>query len=303
MRVNPYFVTDLVSSLDTVQSNIQSLTSQLSSGERVTKLSDDPLAVGQNVLLLNKIKQDDDFTQSSSIVQGQMQVADAALGSVVTKLTSALQLATSANNGTMNSSNVKSIANELVGIRNEVLSYANTSYLGQYIFAGGQSSTQPFSLDSSTSPATVTYNGDTDVNYLDTPNGQSIQLNVPGSDIFTTSGANSVFKALNSLIADYSSGTVNTSTAVSDTADLNTALNYVSQQRVTIDNSLTQLTTATDTATNDALQMTTVQTNLMQADVPGIATSLSLSESQQSALESVIAMLNSSNTSLFSKLS
>jgi hypothetical protein len=35
-------------------------------------------------------------------------------------------------------------------------------------------------------------------------------LNVPGDQIFLGSGANSVFGALNSLIADYSSGTVDT---------------------------------------------------------------------------------------------
>jgi hypothetical protein len=34
---------------------------------------------------------------------------------------------------------------------------------------------------------------------------------------------------------------VNTQQAVSDTEALSTALNYVSQQRVTIDNSITQL--------------------------------------------------------------
>jgi flagellar hook-associated protein 3 FlgL len=148
----------------------------------------------------------------------------------------------------------------------------------------------------------VVYNGDTDVNSLVTPNGQSIQLNVPGSQIFTAGGNNDVFGALNSLIADYSSGTVDTSKSVSDLNALNTALNYVSQQRVTIDNSLTQLNTATSAATTDQLQMTTVQTNLMQADVPGLSTQLSLAESQQSALESVIAALDSSSTNLFNKL-
>ena len=35
------------------------------------------------MLLLNQIQQDDSFTQSSSLVTGQLQVADSALGSVV----------------------------------------------------------------------------------------------------------------------------------------------------------------------------------------------------------------------------
>jgi len=72
-------------------------------------------------------------------------VADSALGSVASELTQAISLATSANNGTMNSSDVKSIGNQISGILDEVETLANTSYQGQYIFAGGQTTTAPFS--------------------------------------------------------------------------------------------------------------------------------------------------------------
>ena len=47
------------------------------------------MGAGENVLLLNQIQQDDSFTQSSSLVTGQLQVADSALGSVVSELTQA----------------------------------------------------------------------------------------------------------------------------------------------------------------------------------------------------------------------
>ncbi len=302
MRVDPFYVTNLAGSLDQAQASEQQLTSELSSGVRVTSLSQDPVASGENVLLLNQMQQDDSFTQSANLVTGQLQVADSALGSVVTQLTQAISLATSANNGTMNSSDVKSIANQISGILNEVTSLANTSYQGQYIFAGGQTTMAPFSTSDATSPTVTTYNGDEDVNYLETPNGQKIQLNVPGDQIFLGTASNSVFGALNALIADYSSGTVNTTQAVNDTQALGAALNYVSQQRVTIDNSMTQVTAASDAVSNVQSQLTTAQTNLMQADLPTISTQLSLTETQQTALEDVIAQLNSTSNDLFSKL-
>ncbi|HEY1901629.1 MAG TPA: flagellar hook-associated protein 3 [Terracidiphilus sp.] len=302
MRVDPSYVSNLVGSLDQAQANEQQLTAELSSGVSITSLSQNPVASGENVLLLNQIQQDDSFTQSSSLVTGQLQVADSTLGSVVSQLTQAISLATSANNGTMNASDVQSVGNQISGILDEVESLANTSYQGQYIFAGGQTSTSPFTTSTATSPAVTTYNGDQDVNYLETPNGQKIQLNVPGSQIFQGSGANSVFAALNSLVADYSTGTVNTTQAVSDTEALGTALNFVSQQRVTIDNSITQLTAASDAVTSDQAQLTGAQTNLMQADVAQVSTQLSLSETQQTALEDVISELDSSSNSLFSKL-
>jgi flagellar hook-associated protein 3 FlgL len=291
-----------VNSLNNAQANSQQLSSELSSGVRVTSLSDDPVAAGENVVLLNQIEEDDSFTTSSNLVTGELQVADSTLGSVVTELTSAISLATSANNGTMNSSDVKSISSQIAGILDEVQSLANTSYQGQYIFAGSQTSTAPFSTSSSTSPAVTSYNGDQDVSYLEAPNGQKIQLNVPGSRIFLGSGSNSVFAALNSLVADYASGTVNTTQAVSDTQALSTALNYVSQQRVTVDNSMSQVSAASNAATSDKTQLTAAQTDLLQADVAQVSTQLSLSETQQTALEDVIAQMESSSNSLFAKL-
>jgi flagellar hook-associated protein 3 FlgL len=302
MRVDPYFISNLTGSLDQTQVSEQQLTEELSSGVRVTSLSQDPVASGQNVLLLNQIQQDDSFTQSSNMVTGQLQVADSALGSVVMQLTQAISLATSANNGTMNPSNVKDIGNQISGILSEVQSLANTNYQGQYIFAGGQTSSTPFTTTTGTTPAVTTYGGDENVNYLHTPNGQKIQLNVPGDQVFLATGANSVFGALNSLVADYSSGSVNTAQAVNDTAALNTALNFVSQQRVTIDNSITQLSAASSAVSSEQLQLTGAQTNLMQADVAQISTHLSLAETQQTALIDVISQLGSSSTSLFAKL-
>ena len=302
MRVDPSYISNLVGSLDQTQASEQQLSAELSSGVSITSLSQNPVGAGENVLLLNQIQQDDSFTQSSNMVTSQLQVADSALGSVVSELTQAVSLATSANNGTMSASNVKSVSNQISGILDEVQSLANTSYQGQYIFAGGQTGTSPFSTSSASSPGVTSYNGDSNVNYLELPNGQKIQLNVPGNQIFLGSGSSSVFGALNALVADYASGSVNTGQAISDTQALGTALNYVSQQRVVIDNSINQISTASSAVTNEKTQLTTAQTNLMQADIPTVSTQLSLAETQQTALEDVIAQLESSTNSLFSKL-
>jgi len=302
MRVDPTYITNLVGSLDQTQVSEQQLSSELSSGASITSLSQNPVGAGENVLLLSQIQQDDSFTESSNLVTGQLQVADSALGGVVTELTQAISLATSANNGTMNASNVKSIANQISGIVDEVQSLANTSYQGQFIFAGGKTTGAPFSISTATSPAVTSYNGDENVNFLELPNGQKIQLNVPGDQIFLGSGTNSVFGALNALVADYSSGEVNVAQAANDTTALSTALGYVSQQRVTIDSSITQLGAATGAVTSEKTQLMAAQTDLMQADLPTIATQLSLAETQQTALEDVIAQLDSTSNSLFSKL-
>ncbi len=298
MRVNPLYMNNLVSSLDATSSTEQTLTEELASGSRVNQLSDDPAAVGENVLLSAQIGNDDTFSQTASTTQSRLQVSDSVLGSVVSQLTEAVSLATEANNGTLNPGDVQSIGDQLRGIRDEVLSLANTTYLGQYVFSGSHGGTAPYALDSTTTPATATYQGDGDVNFLETPSGQKIQLNVPGNQIFSAAGAD-VLGTLNALVADFSSGTP-TATAQADAAALNGALSHVSQQRVTIDNSMTRLTAAETYTQSEKTQLTSVQTTLMQANVGQIATQLSTAETQQAALSQVIAKLG--QQSLFNDL-
>ena len=125
----------------------------------------------------------------------------------MTQLTSALSLAVAGNSGTESAADLTSLSQQLSGIRDQVVSLANTSYQGTYIFAGSQGNVQPFTVDTSTSPATTTYNGDAQVGTVTTTNGQQIQTRLAGSAVFSASGAD-VMSALNSLIADFANGTV-----------------------------------------------------------------------------------------------
>jgi flagellar hook-associated protein 3 FlgL len=299
MRVNPEYVTNLVGSLDRVTQNEQTLTEQLSSGVKINSLSDNPAAAGENVLLMSQLSADDTFSTTATSAESLLQVADSALGNVVTQLTSAISLATQANNGVLNPSNLQSLSTQLIGIRDEVLSLANSSYLGTYIFSGSQGGTQPFTLNSSTTPNTVTYNGDSNVSYVQTPTGQNIQLNVPGNQIFTAAGGN-VLGALNSLIADFSSGAPSAA-SIADLNSLSSALGYVDQQRAVIDNSLNRLTTSSNYASSESVQLLSAQDNLIQTDVPTVATQLSTAQTQRAALTQVITALDQQGT-LFNKM-
>ncbi|HTZ90376.1 MAG TPA: hypothetical protein VMA71_08545 [Alloacidobacterium sp.] len=300
MRFDPFYLNSAVAALDQTSATEQQLTNEISSGTRVNSLSDDPVASGENVLLSSQLNLDDSFSQTENSTVGMLQVTDSTLGSVVSQLTQALSLATEGNNGTLNASDLQSISTQLSGIRDEVLSLANTTYMNQYIFSGSQGGTSPFSLNSAVTPNTITYNGDSVTSYITTPNGQQIQTNVPGNQIFSNS-TNNVLQTLNNLISDFSSGTAS-ATAVSDTTALNSALNYVSQQRVIIDNSITQLQSAQSYTQTQATQITSAQTNLMQTDVAQVSTQLSTAETQQAALTQVVNILEKNNGGLFSLL-
>jgi flagellar hook-associated protein 3 FlgL len=193
MRVDPHYVSGLVTSLNTSTLAEQKLTGELSSGLRVSSLSDDPVAAGQASLLSSGISQDDTFVQSAATAQSLMQVTGSTLSSVVTQLTTALSLAVSGNSGTDTSSDLNSLSQQLSSVRDQVVSLANTSYQGTYIFAGSQGNVKPFSVNNATSPATTTYNGDSQVSTITSANGQQLQTTLAGSSgIRCTRGGRSV---------------------------------------------------------------------------------------------------------------
>ena len=291
MRINPQYIQGLVAAASQNSLNQQKYSTEIATGVSVNSLSDNPSAASQDFMLRSEISSNDNFVQTASGVTGALQVADTALGSVVTQITQAISLATAGNNGTLNANDLGSIANQLAGVRSEILSLANTSYQGQFVFAGSRTSTQPFSLDTSTTPTTVAYLGDSLQTTIQSPSGQSFPLNVPGNQIFG-SGTSGILSTLTSLIASYSAGTAD----ISDSLALSTDLQGISQQRVIIDNSISSLQSASTYTQNQTTQLQSAQNNLIQANTAEIATQLSTSETQGTALLDTIAGLEQEPT-------
>jgi flagellar hook-associated protein 3 FlgL len=289
MRVDPFYINGLATALDNVTSTEAQLSGELASGLRVTSLSTDPVAVGQSTVLASEISAADSYVQVATTTQSRLQVTDSTLGEVVTALTSAISLAVSGGDGTLNASSKADIGEQLSAIRNQILSLANSSYQGQYIFSGSQGQTQPFSLTQSGNSATVTYNGDAALQYTTTPNGQQIQTNLPGSAVFNSSGS-SVFTALNTVISDLANG-ASSGEIGSDSSLLTDALDTVNNQRSIIGTSLSQIESSSTYAQTTAAQYTASETSLLSADAAQVATQLNNAETQSSALSNVIASL------------
>src|ERR1700680_1073558 len=184
MRADPFFVQNTMNSLNQTQATQQQLTQELATGVSVTSLSSNPTAAGQDAMVTSQISADATFSQNEATTYSTMQVTDSSLSDVVSQLQSAITAATAGNNGTLTSANEQAVANTLEGIRSTVLGLANTSYQGVSIFAGTQSNVTAFTLNTATSPATVTYNGDSNNMIISTPSGSTIPTSIPGDQIF-----------------------------------------------------------------------------------------------------------------------
>jgi flagellar hook-associated protein 3 FlgL len=293
LRADPTYINSIARAIDQSSSAGDALTTQLSSGLRVSSLQDDPVAAAQSALLGSAISRDDSFVQTASGEAAMLQVADSALGEVVSQVTSALTLGVQGSNGTLNAANIGVIVQQLTAIRDQVLSLANTSYLGQSLFAGSQGSVKPFTLDTSTQPATVSYVGDTKLQYIETPTGQKIQVNLPGSDIFGTSSTG-VLGALNQMISDLSSGAPSAS-VTGDVSTLTSALSNVSAQRGILNSSLSRVKSTSTYVQTDEAQLKAQQIALVSSDTVSVATQMKSQQVQRQALLSVMSALQKTN--------
>jgi flagellar hook-associated protein 3 FlgL len=279
MRVNPNLVPDILAAINESQTNLNTALQQVSTGKSVSVPSDNPAASADMVQNTIESGDVDQYTQNVSGVLSMVQTADSALGSVVSALTQAISLGTEGANGTDSAANQQEIAQQVQGILSSVVSQANTSYEGAYLFGGTANTTVPYTASAS-SPSGYAYNGNNGVNSVAVGDQLSVQVNLPGSQIFSNS-SNDVLGSLSSLVTALQTG--NTAGIESATSAVSFALSYVSQQRVFYGNAESQLNSQETYLQQETVSLTTQQTNLVGVDMATAATTLSQAETANSA--------------------
>ena len=283
VRINPDPAPDLLAAIALNRQAQSTALQQISTGRIVNRISDNPAAASQDVLNHVQSNQDDQFLQNISFLQSQAASTDSTLSSVVQALTQAISLGTEGANGTLSDANRQAVAEQVSGIRDQVLGLANQTFQGNYLFAGTATSTQPFVLDA-TQPDGVKYNGNTNVNSVQISSGQTIQINLPGSQIFTNP-AGDVLGALNGLIT-----ALQTNTGLpAANANLDQAFTQFTTQRVFYGNALKQLQSSQASLNSDKLQLATQENSLVGVD---LATSITNLEQASTATNAILTATN-----------
>jgi flagellar hook-associated protein 3 FlgL len=279
MRVDPNMVPDMLAAIQQSELSLQTALQQVSTGKSVTIPSDNPAAEADMVQNTIETANTDQYTQNISSVLSTVQTADSALSSVVTSLTQAVSLGTDGANGTNSAANQQAIATEVQGILSSVVSLANSSYQGSYLFGGTASTTVPYTADPN-SASGYTYNGNDDVNSVQVGDQLSVQSNLPGSQIFSNS-SNNVLGSLSSLVTALQSGSTSAiSTAINA---VSSALGYVTQQRVVYGNAESQLNAQETYLQQETVNLSSQATSLVGVDMAKAATTLSQAETDNNA--------------------
>ena len=289
MRVNPNTMPDLLAALNHSQLQTQQAELEISSGRSVNVPSDNPTAAALLVENNDQATFNAGYLQSLTAVQGQLSTADSTLSSVVTALQRATSLGIEGANGTLSDSDRAAIAEELQGIQSQLMSLANTSYEGRYVFAGTNTNRAPYVVDGN-SPSGVSYAGNTGVNQVSIGGGYKIAVNQPGSQLFSAAGSD-VFLAINNLIQSLQSNS-GIDTAVTA---VGAASSYLSAQRVFYGNAMNQAQSQTNYLSAAKQQIAQQQNTLGAADLATAASTLTQTQIDTQATLAVISKLSQNN--------
>lgn len=276
--VTPNIIPDILVGINQIQQQMNQADAELASGRSINEPSDNPSATA--ALILNHAEQAnaDTFQTSIGSLQDTMNVADSALNSAVNVINQAISLGVEAGNSILSNQDRQAIANQLLGIQQQLIGIANTSVGGDFLFGGTQVSAQPFTFDP-TSANGVDYNGNNSVSSVEIANGQSVTVNVPGSQLFLN-GAGNLFGSLQQLITAIQT---NNGIGTASTA-LGQASTEFDTQRLAYGTVLNELQGTSTFLSNESLQLSTQESNIDQANIPQVVTQFSQAQIAYSAL-------------------
>jgi flagellar hook-associated protein 3 FlgL len=137
--------------------------------------------------------ENDQFIKINEQLQGRLQTTDSVLQALIQSIDAGKSLAAQALSGTTTPESRAALATALEGVRQQVLSASNTQFDGNYLFAGTETSTQPF-VDTA---GTVAYQGNDEAIYQRLDRSVVVQTNITGQDLFVD--APSPFDVLTNL--------------------------------------------------------------------------------------------------------
>jgi flagellar hook-associated protein 3 FlgL len=278
IRVNPDVYSVILNGLQMNAQKEDQALQQVSTGQKLNSLSDNPSAAAALVNLRMQSGSDTQYLQNISSLTGSLNVANSALSSVVEALTTAQSVGVEGADSTLNSSNRQALAQQIQGIQQEILGLSNTSYNGQYLFSGTATTTQPYVADTSATSG-VTYSGNSNTNSVEISEGQAMPINLPGSQIFSNA-TTGVFQSLQDL-----STALSTNGDISGaTTEVQNALNYVSTQQTFYGNSVDRLNNAQTFLTQEQTQLTETESTSLDANMATAVTDLTHAETTQQAL-------------------
>lgn len=184
--------------LTSMQGSIIKLQQQVSSNQTVLLPSDNAVAAARALDLSQTQALNTQYKTNRNNADSSLSQVSSVLGSVNDMLTAVKSDAIAAGNAAYTNNERLNLAAELKGNLTEMMGYANSKdALGNFLFSGFKSTTQPFDYDSN---GNIVYNGDQGQQSLQVDSDRTMEISASGQQIFQGNGQDT-FKTMQDLIS------------------------------------------------------------------------------------------------------
>ena len=208
MQISTAFIFDRATTqMSNAMNALSKSQAQIATGKQILNPSDAPDQAAMMARIKATIARQDNYSKALDTVQARLDLESTTLSSASDVLVRIKELAVQVNNGSQGTVSRAAIATEMQGLREQLLSLANSrDTTGNYIFAGSKVSTPAFQADAT---GAVSYQGDQTRMNIAVGDQRQLPLNRPGTNAFVrvvrtdTDGVSSgtgFFQAVDDLI-------------------------------------------------------------------------------------------------------
>lgn len=171
-----------INRLQDINSNLVDTQQQISTGKRVNKPSDDPVAAARILKLDQEVRQVETYQRNATLADNRLKQEESALSSAVDIIQRVRELTVQAGSGSLSANDRLSISSELKERLGQLANVANTrDASGEYIFSGFQGQTPAFVRNET---GEWKYQGDEGQRVLEIDDGVTVPISDHGKGIF-----------------------------------------------------------------------------------------------------------------------
>ena len=278
-----------------LQNQLTQVQRELSSGYKVEDASDAPAQTSELVNLAASLASTQAYQTTLTRVQAEAQTADQTLGSAISLIQSAETLASQGAITPVSAETRQTLSQQVQGIQQQIVSLANTTVEGRFIFGGDLDLSPPYRYDTSAPAGATALTQSAATRVITNPLGETIyqaltaqQIFAPEDNAGNPAGGNTL-SALQNLVTALNAN--DTARIVSAAASLSTASDFLNQQQAWYGNAEQRINNEQNLASNNLTAIRTQIGAIRDTDVTKAATELTQLATDQSAAYSAQAAI------------
>lgn len=190
--------TQLLRNLGHNNANIMDWQNKLSTGQKISKPSDDPVGIGYQMRYTTELRNNEQYLANANTGIGWLSQTDSVLQQANSVLQRLNTIVNQAANGTITPEVRDQIALEVTQLREQMVTIGNSTYDGRYLFNGQKTDQAPYTSDTAATDTT-----DQGVYFLNVNSSVSVEVSIPGETVFGKAGAaDNIFKMFDDIIVN-----------------------------------------------------------------------------------------------------